>query len=109
MPHSLEDSLELLRYDASRTSDLLNQSTLSAEDQFIGVLMTDHSHLFTLAAIRSTSKCRTHANRIQEDDSVMILYLGFDPAQMFFSDLQCMRKLQRFSFDPYGGTQIGAV
>ncbi|KAF4609967.1 hypothetical protein D9613_010373 [Agrocybe pediades] len=33
-----------LRYDASRTLDLLNHSTLS-EDQFLGVLMTDQSTL----------------------------------------------------------------
>ncbi|KAF9552839.1 Nrap protein [Agrocybe pediades] len=50
-----------------------------------------------------------YANRTQEDDSAVVLP-GFDPAQMFFSDLQRVyADTLKVFFDPYGGNQIGAV
>ncbi|KDR70120.1 hypothetical protein GALMADRAFT_254950 [Galerina marginata CBS 339.88] len=50
-----------------------------------------------------------YANKTQEDEVVRVLP-GFDPGQLFFADLQRVYSdTFKVFYDPFGGTQIGAV
>ncbi|PPQ96699.1 hypothetical protein CVT26_010251 [Gymnopilus dilepis] len=50
-----------------------------------------------------------YANKTLQDDAVKVLP-GFDPAQLFVDDLQRIyADTFKVFYDPYGGTQIGAV